>query len=51
MATRLGGLLAGLWLLTAGEWQRAVAALVGILLARVVVVRVLGPARATPRAA
>ena len=51
LVTRLGGLLTGIWLLTDGEWQRAAAALVGILLARVVVVRVLGPSRMAERAA
>lgn len=48
---RLGGLLAGLWLLADGEWQRAAVALAGILVARTLMVRILGPYRAAGRAA
>lgn len=43
---RMGGLLAGLYWITDGGWQRLVAALVGIIAVRVMFTRYLRPLQA-----
>ena len=40
---RLAVLAVGLWTIAAGDWQRLIAALVGLLLARSIIVRVTAP--------
>jgi F1F0 ATPase subunit 2 len=43
LVLRLGGLLAGLYWITDGSWKRLVAALLGVIVARVVFTRYLRP--------
>lgn len=45
LGMRLGLLLGGLLLVTEGQWQGLTAAMVGLLLARAILVRYLGPSR------
>ena len=42
LSLRMGVLLAGLFWVMQGEWERLIAATVAVLLARVIVVRLLG---------
>lgn len=51
LVVRVGGLLVGLWLLAAGEWQGVAVALAGILVVRTIVVRILGPSPTTGKVA
>jgi F1F0 ATPase subunit 2 len=48
-AVRLLVTLYGMYLVMAGEWERLVACLTGFLLMRIVLTRVLGPARGESR--